>query len=282
MILISDQLINSLIQEDLPYFDLTTHGLGIGDAQGRISFTSVAETRLCCTEEAASILQRVGGEVTLMLPTGQFLDPAITFLRAQGKASALHQGWKAAQNLLEYACGVATATDKLVQLATTVNPEIMLYTTRKSIPATKAIAVKAILAGGAYPHRLGLSETVLIFQQHINFLGGIEGLITNLPVLKRKVKEKKVLVEVKSVSQAMQLGGEKSVDGIQFDKIEPAELTQAISLLKSLRCDLLTLAAGGINQTNITEYAKTGVDGLVLTAPYYAKPADIRVEIVPV
>lgn len=39
---------------------------------------------------------------------------------------------------------------------------------------------------------------------------------------------------------------------------------------------------GGINEANIVEYATTGVDGLVLTAPYYAKPADIRVEMMPI
>ncbi|WP_017716716.1 ModD protein [Kamptonema formosum] len=281
MISISEQLLEQLIREDVPYFDLTTHALGIGGAKGRISFATCADTVLCCTEEAAGILQRAGAQVTLALPTGSKLEPAVTFLCAQGNAGALHLAWKAAQNLLEYACGVATKTNQLVRLAQAASPEVMLYTTRKSVPGTKPVAVKAILAGGAYPHRLGLSETVLIFDQHLNFTGGIEGFLQQLPALKRKVKEKKVIVELKETSQAVQLA-EAGVDGIQFDKIDAPELLKIIPALKSIHPAILTLAAGGISESNIAQYAATGADGLVLTAPYYAKPADIRVELLPV
>lgn len=280
MTFISEQCIERLIEEDVPYFDLTTHALGIGDAKAEIGFSTVTDTVLCGTEEATRILKKLGAEVTLMLPTGQKLDPGVTFLQAIADAQALHSGWKAAQNLLEYSCGVATKTSQLVRLARSGNPEVMLYTTRKSIPGTKPLAVKAILAGGAYPHRLGLSETVLIFEQHLNFIGGIEGLIAKLPALQRQLKEKKAIVEIKELSQAVALA-KAGVDGIQFDKIEAIALRQIVPTLKSIAPTLLILAAGGINETNIAEYAATGVDGLVLTAPYYAKPADIRVVLSP-
>lgn len=169
MNIISDQYLWQLLQEDVPYFDLTTHGLGIGDRFGTITYTTRAETTLCCTEEAANLLKKAGAEVSLMLPTGYHANQGVTFLSATGNASSLHIAWKCSQNLLEYACGVATKTHQLVQLAQQSNPEVMLYTTRKSIPGTKPIAIKAILAGGAYPHRLGISETILIFEQHLIF-----------------------------------------------------------------------------------------------------------------
>jgi molybdenum transport protein len=38
---------------------------------------------------------------------------------------------------------------------------------------------------------------------------------------------------------------------------------------------LLILAAGGIQENNIEEYAGTGVDAIVTTAVYFGKPADI-------
>jgi len=44
-----------------------------------------------------------------------------------------------------------------------VNPDIAVFTTRKIFPGAKALAVKAIMVGGAMPYRLGLSETILIF-----------------------------------------------------------------------------------------------------------------------
>jgi hypothetical protein len=43
--------------------------------------------------------------------------------------------------------------------------------TRKNVPGTKRFAVAAVKAGGAVMHRLGLSETVLVFPEHCAFLG---------------------------------------------------------------------------------------------------------------
>lgn len=37
------------------------------------------------------------------------------------------------------------------------------------------------------------------------------------------------------------------------------------------------LSAGGINKNNVEDYAKTGVDSIVTTAPYFAKEADVKV-----
>jgi len=35
------------------------------------------------------------------------------------------------------------------------------------------MTVKAVIVGGGLPHRMGLSETVLVFKQHLNFIGAI-------------------------------------------------------------------------------------------------------------
>jgi molybdenum transport protein len=53
------------------------------------------------------------------------------------------------------------------------------------------LAIKAVVSGGAYPHRLGLSETVLIFDAHIDLYGGREKIIRDADMKKRKTKEKK-------------------------------------------------------------------------------------------
>lgn len=281
MVFIPEQLIDRLIQEDVPYFDLTTHALNFGEKPAEIRYATRHQTRLACVEEAATMLTKVGAEITLKVDSGQTLETGTPLLIATGKSGALHAVWKASQNLLEYACGVATKTHRLVQLARKVNPQVMLYTTRKSIPGTKAIAVRAILAGSAYPHRLGLSESILIFEQHLNFIGGLEGLIQKLPILKPQMLEKKIVVEVSEAEDAIALA-EAGIDEIQFDKVSAADLSQIIPKLKSIHPGMSLLAAGGIDEANIAEYAATGVNGIVSTSPYYAKPANIDVKILPI
>ena len=47
--------------------------------------------------------------------------------------------------------------------------------------------------------------------------------------------------------------------------------------LRSIDPRLTVIAAGGINPANVAAYAATGVDGLVTTAPFTAKPVDMSV-----
>ncbi len=93
--------IERFIEEDLPYGDLTTHLLGIGDSRGRIIFSTREETTLCCTEEASRVLQKSGATLISCMPSGTKLSAGIEFLVADGPAQALHAGWKVALNLLE-------------------------------------------------------------------------------------------------------------------------------------------------------------------------------------
>ena len=43
-------------------------------------------------------------------------------------------------------------------------------TTRKSMPGAKDLLACALMVGGAFPHCLGLSETVLVFETHLTFI----------------------------------------------------------------------------------------------------------------
>jgi CMP-N-acetylneuraminic acid synthetase len=53
-----------------------------------------------------------------------------------------------------------------------------------------------------------------------------------------------------------------------------------VKTMKKRYPDIRLLATGGIRLENVEAYAKTGVDGLITTAPYYyAAPADIGVKI---
>jgi molybdenum transport protein len=166
----------------------------------------------------------------------------------------------------------------MVKLVKEINPNIAILTTRKGFPGTKALSVKAVMAGGAVPHRLGLSETVLIFKQHIDYIGGFDTLLSRIPALKSECCEKKILVETNDYHEAKKLCT-AGVDGIQFDKIPAAALKDIVEKLKSEFPKVVLLAAGGINEKNAAEYAQLNIDGMVTTSLYSAKPLDIGVSI---
>ena len=275
-----DSDIERFIEEDVPYGDLTTYLLGIGGKRGKIIYSTRDETTLCCTEEAARLLNKLGVAATRTLPSGTLVPSGTGFLEAQGPAEALHSGWRAALNLLEYASGVASRTARIVKAARAVNPDITVVTTRKSFPGTKKIVIKAIMAGGALPHRLGLSETILVFKQHTAFMGGLEAFLKTIPGLRSRAKETKIIVEADDLREAMQIA-ESGADVVQTDKVKPDELAVLVKEVRAINPAVKISAAGGINEANITEYASAGVDIIVLSSVYFGKPADIGVSIHP-
>lgn len=270
--------IDRFIEEDAPYGDLTTHLLGMGERLGRIVFSTREETTLCCTEEAARVLQKCGATITVCFPTGRQLSAGSEFLIAEGSAQSLHAGWKVALNLLEYASGIASRTERIVAKCRSVNPSISVVTTRKSFPGTKKIAIKAITAGGALPHRLGLSETVLVFKQHTVFLGGLEAMLGSVAELKKKAPETKIIIEADTSEEAVQIA-RSGADIVQLDKIVPTKLPGCVEAIRSANSNILISAAGGINEANAAEYAATGIDIIVLSSVYFGKPSDIGASI---
>ena len=267
----SDQEIDRFIEEDLPYFDLTTEALGIGAREGCMRFQCREGCVAAATEEAARILEKVGARVLSVIPSGEAVGKGTILLEAEGEARALHQAWKVCQNLLEYAGGIATYTRAMVEKAN----GIPLFTTRKSPPGFKKIAMKAVVSGGGHPHRLGLSETFLLFSNHRAFLDAGELLqkIAELP--ETALLEKTLAVETDSLDDAL-LFAEEGVRLFQLEKFSPEDLGKAVDTLKNRYPDIRLLATGGIRLENVADYTATGVDGLITTAPYYfAAPTDI-------
>ena len=272
--------IDAWIAEDAPLLDLTTHLLAIGSLPARMDFTVRCDAVAACTEEAARVVQHCGGQVQQFLPSGTLAAAGAVLLTATGNAASLLRGWKVAQNLLEYACGVAGATARMVEAVQAAAPGVVVLTTRKHAPGLRHIALKATLSGGAFPHRLSVGETVLVFPQHRALLGDWDALQARLAAVAPAMAEKKCVIEAHSLEEALR-AAQAGADVVQFDKASPAQLRQWCPLLRRQYPGLALLAAGGVNAHNAADYAATGVDALVTSSLHHAPPADIGVQVVP-
>jgi molybdenum transport protein len=272
--------IERLLRDDVPSLDLTSTVLELPPVPARISFRAREPQVMAGAPTVIAALERCGAQVRAVAATGQWVEPGETVVAAVGNATQLHLAWKVCANVLEFAGGVATRTALLVQNARTVAPDIEVLATRKLVPGTNQLAIEAVLAGGGLPHRLGLSETVLVFAHHTVFLGGVDGLIARLPQVVVRAGGKPVVVEVTSVSEAVALA-EAGVGGLQFDKLAPTELAHAVRAVRNVAPQLRLLAAGGINAANAASYAATGVNGLVSSWMYAGAGVDVGVAIVP-
>lgn len=273
-----DSLLDSLLQDDTPCGDATTWGLGIGDRPGRLLFSARHAQVACCTEEAARMGElrrlRVDGAV---VSSGTPVAAGTVLLALAGRAADLHAVWKPAQTLMEYAAGIASATADLVAAARRGNPQVAVACTRKHLPGAKATSVKAILAGGAVPHRLGLSETLLVFAEHRIFLGG-EAPGETVARLHRAWPERQVVVEVGDAGEAA-VWMDAGADVIQLEKCSP-ETVATVAALAAGR-PVRIAAAGGVHAGNAEAYAGAGARLLVSSAPYAAPPRDVAVRLGP-
>jgi molybdenum transport protein len=275
MIYFTDAEIDQLISEDFPYYDLTSLSIKLGSKVARISFATRQNTVICGTEEVVKIFEKFKIIPTLFSFSGEQIESGIKFLEGEGLAQNVHA------ILLEFASGVATRTKNLVDAANEVVEGLPIVTTRKTIPFTKKIAMKAVRIGGGHIHRLNLSDSILIFDNHIKFLGGIELLLKKIPEIRKRAPGKRITVEVKTKEEAL-LMAKLSIDCLQIDKMPANELLKLVPELKKINPHLFISASGNIEEDNIREFAATGIDMIITSYPYYGRPADLNVNIEPV
>lgn len=276
---LADDELQALLRDDCPYGDATTGGLGIGAKRGRLCFSAREAMVICGSEEAL----RLGELNGLHLPgdcraSGESLSAGEDILVLEGSVAALHRVWKTAQTLMEYLSGIASHTRDLVEVARQVNPDIGVATTRKHFPGTKAMSLKAVLAGGASIHRLGLSDSILIFAEHRRFLNA-ESPEEVIRRLRRDWPERLIVVEVSDEVKA-HTWQQAGADILQLDKLPPERVRKIKASLTSQSRTRIS-ATGGITPANAAAYAAAGADLLVTSSPYSAAPRDVAVKLAP-
>ncbi|EKS7793078.1 ModD protein [Edwardsiella piscicida] len=280
MIFISDSQLDAWLQEDIQGGDITTRALGIGEQRGEMHFYHRQGGCISAIALTCRMLARLGLESIAAVRDGDRVEPGALLLQARGSAAALHQGWKASQNLLEWSCGVSDYAARMVDILRRYQPEGQIACTRKSIPGTRLAAMQAVLDGGAILHRAGCAETVLLFTNHRRFWPQPDDWRGMVARLRRQAPEKPLIVEADTPQEAAAALAAQP-DILQLDKFTPAQIaqiqTQAATLAPRCRLSL----AGGINLNSIETIAQTGIGLLITSAPYHAAPADIKVRLMP-
>lgn len=93
---ISDAEIDRIIQEDVPYLDLTTHVLQVGEVPAHMEYFTREACVLCASEEAARVAERLGCRVAAARPSGSELAAGESFLTLEGTGEDVHAAWRPA------------------------------------------------------------------------------------------------------------------------------------------------------------------------------------------
>ena len=271
---LSIQELEKYIQDDIPYFDLTTSLQNCNNTIAQIEVFTREDIIVSCSEEAAKIVELLNCKVDFFVKSKNKVEKDGTILKFSGLYEDIHKAWRLTQILLEYSCKISTYSYQMKEKIEKINPSCELLTTRKTFPFSKRFCIKAAFCGGAMPHRLNLSETVLFFEGHRILYKNNEEFYEDLKRIKTKIPEKKLNVESESFEDSINLM-KTGVDVIQLDKIDFEELEKIITYKNENFPNVKILVAGGINLTNIEKYASYKIDGVVTSSVYNCGMANI-------
>ena len=199
---------------------------------------------------------------------GSFVKKNSLIASIKGKAQNILIGERVALNFLSHISGIATKTNKFVNLA---GKKCKICCTRKTIPNLRVIQKYAVKLGGGTNHRFNLSDEFLIKDNHIASSNLRE--LVSLAI--KKKKGKKITVEVDSLSQLKQIIGLK-FDRVLFDNMNNKNLKQGVKIAKKY---YETEASGNINLKTVKSVAKTGVDRISVGSITHSAPAiDLKLE----
>ena len=133
MIFLSQAQIDALLLEDIQGGDLTTRALNIGHQHGYIEFFLRQGGCVSGVSVACKMLTTLGLTIDDAVSDGSQANAGQRLIRAQGNAAALHQGWKAVQNVLEWSCGVSDYLAQMLALLRERYPDGNIACTRKAI-----------------------------------------------------------------------------------------------------------------------------------------------------
>lgn len=249
-----DNLIKAALVEDNNYYDVASATLLNKDQESKAYFEAKADGIL--------------SGIDIALRVFEILDPSFTYktkfkdrdkikkgdiiAEFQGNTILLLQGERVALNILCHMSGVATATNKLVELCK--GEDVSVADTRKTLPGLRSLEKYAVVCGGGKNHRYNLSDCAMLKDNHIDAAGGIKNAVS-------KVREQlghtiKIEVETRNLDEVQEAIDAKS-DIIMLDNMTLDQMAQAVQLINK---SAIVEASGNVTEETIVDIAKTGVD----------------------
>jgi nicotinate-nucleotide pyrophosphorylase (carboxylating) len=246
------------IEEDTGYND-TSSGI-IPDCSSHAEVVVKEDGVIAGLSEATQVFEYFEVFAATELTDGTAVRKNDIVFTLEGGARSILRAERLALNFLGRMGGIATLTRKYVDMA----PGIRIAGTRKTTPGFRKFEKKAIIAGGGDPHRFNLSDAIMIKDNHIAAVG-LEKAINAAKSAASFTQ--KIEVEVEDIESAIQ-AAEMGVDIIMFDNMSASQIEKGIRELtgKGLRDKVILEVSGGINLTNIGDYAGTGVDVISIGA----------------
>jgi nicotinate-nucleotide pyrophosphorylase (carboxylating) len=238
----------------MPDGDITTESIVDADALGQVELICKEDGILCGLEVFYRVFHLLDPKVKMI----SSLRDGVEVLSGQvvaillGPLGVLLSGERTALNFLQRMTGIATMTREWSALLEGAGTR--LIDTRKTTPNMRVLEKYAVRMGGGQNHRSGLSDGILIKDNHIAAAGSIGNAVSR--ARKANSFQRKIEVEVESlemVKEALEAGA----DIIMLDNMEMSLMKEAIGMIGGRA---LTECSGNVTKKRVQELADLGLD----------------------
>jgi nicotinate-nucleotide pyrophosphorylase (carboxylating) len=258
--------VKDAIAEDLAGGEDVTSNATISDSQvSTADFISKADGVVSGLHVVAAVLEYCGvNNYEVLVDEGMQVKSGKVLITAQGNTKKLLLAERTALNFLSHLSGISTLTNKWVRQ--TAGTKCRIRDTRKTTPGLRQLEKFAVKMGGGENHRLSLSHSVLLKDNHIVAAGSIT---KAFKLIKEKYPTKELEIEVDNLDQLSEVILLQP-NLVLLDNMSVDECQKAVEVVKG---KFQLEASGGLTLENAKAYAQTGVDYLAVGALTHSAPA---------
>ncbi len=260
----TEHLIDLAIAEDIGSGDITTDHLPDPAAKGRGEIIAKESIVIAGLDIAKRTFEKFEPDIGFVsrFQDGDNIQSGDVIAGITASLRTLLIGERTALNFLQRLSGIATNVSGYVKELG--NAKARLVDTRKTVPGWRVLDKYAVRVGGAYNHRMGLYDGVLIKDNHIEAFGGIPKAVEYI----RKQVSHLIKIEIETsdlneVGQALEAGA----DVIMLDNMEIEDIRSAVDLING---KAVVEVSGRVCKGNLKRLAETGVDIISVGALIHA------------
>lgn len=271
------RFVEASLREDIGSGDHSTLASIPASAIGKVKLLFKENGVVAGIDLAKVILRKLDSEVSFedYKQDGDEVKVGDIGFIATGKVHALLGGERLLLNCMQRLSGIATQTRNLKRLMG--DSPSKLLDTRKTTPGLRFLEKWAVTVGGGHNHRIGLYDMVMLKDNHVDFAGGISRAVSKTrKYLSENHLDLKVEVETRNLDEVKEALATGGVDRIMLDNFSPEKIREALQIINGA---VETEASGGINESNLSEYAATHVDYISIGAlTHSVKSLDISLK----
>lgn len=248
-----DDIIKTALLEDINYIDVTTDYLVDENSVSTAKYVSKDEGVLCGIDVAMRVFQLLDSNVKceIFIHDGEKVKKGDIIAKITGSTRALLKGERTALNIVQHMSGVATATNRCVELVKGTKASVA--DTRKTLPGLRVLQKYAVTVGGGKNHRYNLSDCAMLKDTHLDIWQHDRRSKRSQRKMGHTVKIEVEVGNLEELKEALTLG----VEIIMLDNMTNEDMAKAVEMTNG---KALLEASGNVTSETIRAIAETGVD----------------------